>query len=349
MTRLDDYQSALLATFPDVADAELAAALEKGGTDFASFIVDHGLGPLWHERTGREEFHECRLAAEALYLAQEHALSEIGAVLDNAGIEFVVFKGAANRLLLNENPAIRACHDIDLLVRPEDRVRAASVLVEAGFTAVSDALNISHELLLSRGIVDIDLHWGLLREGRLRRDCVADMLSCRRRVHNTWMLAAEDAFFVLLVHPAFAKHLAAWNMGLHRVADIVTWLRTQSFDWQSVRGRLQQNGVQTAAWTTLRWVQFLTCRSGGTPRPLVTLNKMLTDTQPGQLRREWLDRWLRSNVSERTTNVHWARLLGFSLFLHDTPSDAMRAFVGRYRARRQSATDLAAFSKLFDQ
>jgi len=339
----------LLAAYPDVFESELVQALEAGGANFASFIVDHGLGPLWHERSGRDEFRESRLLAEALYAAQEHALGEIDAALNAAGIEYAVIKGAASRLLLHENPAIRACHDIDLLVRPDERVRTASVLVEAGFTAVSDALNISHELLLSRGIVDIDLHWGMLREGRLRRDCVADMLSRRRREHNTWMLDAEDAFFMLLVHPAFAKHLAAWNMGLHRVADTVTWLRTQPFDWQIVRNRLQQNGVQTAAWTTLRWIKLLTCRSGAPPRPLVTLTKMQTDTQPGPLRRKWLNHWLRSNISERTTNAHWARLLGFSLFLHDTPGDALRAFIGRYRARHRSTSDLAAFSKLFDQ
>ena len=346
MTRLDDYRFALLAAFPDVSDAELAAALEKGGPDFVSFIIDHGLGPLWHERTGRDEFHECRLIAEALYLAQEHALNEIGAVLDSAEIEFVVFKGAANRLLLNKNPAIRACHDLDLLVRPEDRVRAASAMAQVGFTAIPDVLNISHELVLSKGAVDVDLHWQLLREGRLRSNCAADMPSRRRRENGIWMPSAEDALFVLLVHPAFAKHLAGWQMGLHRVVDIATWLRTQSFDWQKVLAMLEQTGVRTAAWTTLRWVQLLTCRSGATPRPLVTLNKMLTDTQPGHLRRKWLNHWLRSNISERTTNAHWARLLGFSLFLHDTPGDTMRALAGRYRAHRKSSNDLEAFREL---
>ena len=348
MTRLDDYRSALLATFADVADAELAAALEQGGTDFVSFIIDHGLGPLWHERTGRDEFHECRIIAEALYLAQEHALDEIATVLDGAGIEFVVFKGAANRLLLNENPAIRACHDIDLLVRPEDRVRTASAMVEVGFTAIPDTLNISHELALSRGVVDIDLHWDLLREGRLRSDCAADMLGHRRQENGIWMLSAEDALFVLLVHPAFAKHLAGWEMGLHRVADIATWLRTQSFDWQKVRAMLEQNGVKTAAWTTLRWLQLLTRRSGVSPRSLLTLNKMLTDTQPGCSRRKWLDYWLRSNISERTAKAQWARLLGFSLFLHDTPGDAMRALAGRFRAHRKSSNDLEAFEELLN-
>ena len=339
MTRLDDYRIALLATFPDVSDAELATAMEKGGSDFVSFIIDHGLGPLWHERTGREEFHECRLIAEALYLAQEHALNEIGAVLDNAGIEFVVFKGAANRLLLNENPAIRACHDLDLLVRPKDRVQAASAMVEAGFTAIPDALIIGHELVLSKGAVDVDLHWQLLREGRLRSNCAADILSRRRRENGIWMPSAEDALFVLLVHPAFTKHLAGGEMGLHRVADIATWLRTQSFDWQKVCAMLEQNGVKTAAWTTLQWVKLLTCRSGPWPR-------LFTDTQPGPLRRKWLDHWLRSNTSERTSKAHWARLLGFSLFLHDTPADAMRALTGRYRAHRQSSNDLEAFRDL---
>ncbi|MCH8074138.1 MAG: nucleotidyltransferase family protein [Proteobacteria bacterium] len=341
MAQLDNYRSALLAAFPDVADAELAAALEKGGLDFVSFVIDHGLGPLWHVRTGRAEFHASRMSAEALYLAQEQALIEIGTVLDGAGIEYAVIKGAASRELLHENPAIRACQDLDLLVRPEDRVRTAAALVDEGFTATPVARSISRELVLSKGVVDVDLHWELLREGRLRSNCAAGMLSRRRRCGAFWMLSAEDAFFVLIVHPAFAKHLAGWGMGLHRVADIVAWLRTQSFDWQAVRARLEQNGVQTAAWATLRWVQMLT-----RPHTLPGLDAMRSEIRPGRLRKAWVDRWLRHDLSERTSNAHWARLLGFSLFLHDTPADAVRALTGRYRAHRRSSTDLEAFQEL---
>jgi hypothetical protein len=136
MSRLDKYQSALLAAFPDVSEETLVRKLDSGGSEFATFIIDHGLGPQWHLRTERAEFHESRLAAEALFLAQEHALKDIDAALDRAEIEYVVIKGAANRLILYENPAIRACHDIDLLVRPNDRVQAASALLEAGFCGV---------------------------------------------------------------------------------------------------------------------------------------------------------------------------------------------------------------------
>ena len=89
MTRLHDYRSALRAGFAEVADDELLRTLDERGTDFAAFIVDHGLGPLWHARTGRDAFRESRMRAEALYLAQQKALEEINAVLDEAGIAHV--------------------------------------------------------------------------------------------------------------------------------------------------------------------------------------------------------------------------------------------------------------------
>jgi len=138
-------------------------------------------------------------------------------------------------------------------------------------------------------------------------------------------------------------------MGLHRVADIVEFIRTQTFDWPVVRKALEQNGVQAAAWTTLRWVQLLTCRSGATPRPLATLTKMLTDTQPGQLRRKWLDRWLKGNYSDRFSTKHWIRLLALSPFLHDTWADASRALTARRRAHARREADLAAFGELLGQ
>jgi hypothetical protein len=344
MTRLDDYRSALLATFPEVSDTALESALDNGGPEFVSFVIDHGLGPLWHARTGRAEFHESRLSAEALYIAQENALCVVAARLEDAGIHFAVIKGAANRLLIYQNPAERACHDIDLLVHREDRVRAAYALVDAGFEPTPEARSISRELILIKGHVTIDLHWGLLREGRLRAEPAADMLRRRRRVGDLWMPNAEDAFFTMLVHPAFSKHLAGWAMGLHRVADISAWLRTQPFDWQTVLYRLDQYGVRTAAWATLRWLELL----AGQRTPEGT-KSMLSDLRPDPVRRAWLNRWLENNLSQRTSGRHYARLLGFSLLLHDTVSDAARAVVGRRRARRRESDDLSVFRELLDQ
>ena len=343
MSRLDDYQNALLATYPDVADNELARTLDEGGPRFVSFVISHGLGPMWHARTGRTEFHASRLSAEALFLAQEHALKDIDTALSSAGIQYALIKGAASRLLLYENPAVRACHDLDVLVCPDDKARATTVLTKAGFEAQPEADSISREVVLSRGEVNTDLHWALLREGRLRNDTTEEMLTRRQRVGDTWTLSAEDALFVLLVHPAFAKHLGGWEMGLHRVADIDVWMRTQPYEWQVVRRQLEQNGVVAAAWATLRWLELL---SDQNVQP--GLAAMLTDLRPGRLRRTWLDYWLRNNLSARTSRWHWARLLGLSMFFHDAPADAVRALTGGYRARRRSRADLAAFAELLD-
>jgi hypothetical protein len=342
MTRLDDYHSALRVGDAKVSAETLGRMLDKGGPEFTSFIVDYGLGPLWSERTGRAEFRASRLAAEALYAAQEHALFDIDTVLGRAGITYVVFKGAANRLLLYDNPVVRACHDLDLLVRREDRLQAARVLSDAGFEASPGPQSISRELVLSRAGVNIDLHWELLREGRLRADPVPGMLDRRRRVAGLWMLADDDAFFTLLVHPAFAKHLAGWEMGLHRVLDISLWLRVQPYDWDVVRESLEYNGVKTAAWATLYWVTFLM----GPQLPGET-GAMLSGLQPRQLRRAWVRRWLEYDLPARTSRLHLGRLVGFSLFLHDTPRDAVRALAGRWRAKRRQADDLAAFGELF--
>ena len=342
MTRLDDYRSALLAAFPECGSEELAAAVDAAGPDFASFVIDHGLGPLWHERTRLAVFRKSRVSAEALYLAQEHALAEIDAWLGDAAIEYVLIKGAANRLLLYDNPALRACYDFDLLVRPEDRVRTAALLSDHGYVGHPAAHRICVELVLSRDAVDIDLHWRLLREGRLREECTQGMLDRRRRCANTWMLCAEDTLFVLLVHSAFAKHVAGWEMGLHRVADIIAWLRTQAFDWSALRDRLERNGVRTAAWATLRWVQMLSH-----PHSLALLDTMVLDLQPGRLRRRWLEWWLQGDLSARLVSVHWGRLLGFSLFLHDTPRDAARAVAGRFRSGSRREADLEVFRELW--
>jgi len=343
MSRLDKYRSAMLAAFPDVDDEQLACELGKQDEHFAQFVIDHGLGPLWHGRTGREEFRASRLAAEALYMVQAQALAEIDDVLEKAGIEYAVIKGAATRPFLYANPAVRACHDIDLLVRPEDRVSAATALTSLGYLSLPEAKSISRELMLVRDDVTLDLHWELLREGRLRVDPTTEMLSRRYREEGMWLLANEDTLFLLLVHPAFAKYLAGWDMGLHRVADVILWLRTQKTDWPIVRSQLQRNGVCAAAWATLRWVELL-----ADDRAPGVLSSMLADLQPGRLKRAWLERWFINDLPARTADFHLLRLLGLSPFLHDSAADAIRAVAGRRRARRRVSADLDAFSGLLD-
>ena len=344
MSRLDDYRTALLAAHSDVSDEELSMVLDTRGAEFTGFVIDHGLGPLWHERTGNEAFYKSRMQSEALFAMQERALGDLDAALTGAGIEYALIKGAANRLLVYERPSLRACFDLDVLVRPRDRVAAAKALNGIGFTVAPEERSISRELVLSRGGTDVDLHWGLLREGRLRTDPVEAMLDRRRRLHGLWMLGADDALFALLVHPAFAKHLEGWQMGLHRVADLLNWLRGQEGDWPQVTKMLGANGVRAAAWATLCWAKLL---AGEHPPP--HLQQTLKELEPGFARSGWIGFWLRHDLPGRTSAFHWMRLLGFSAFLHDTAGDVLRAARGKRRAKRRSKADLDAFRELVDQ
>jgi len=344
MSRLDTYRAALQVADPAVSPEALVRMLDARGPAFASLVVDHGLGPIWHERTGREEFRDSRMAAEALFLVQKEALRTIGRALTGAGIEHAVIKGAANREFIYDDPPLRACHDLDLLVRPEDKVGATAALINVGFVPAPDARSISREIVLTGQRVDVDLHWGLLREGRLRVELEREMLARRRLSGDMWTLADDDALFLLLVHPAFAKHLDAWEMGLHRVLDLLEWLRRRPVDWPSVRTQLARAGVRSAAWATLRWTSLLAGRQAP-PQ----LDVMLADLAPGALRSAWLERWLQADLPARTAGARWLRLLAFSAFLHDTPGDALRAFAGQRRAARRRDADLAPFSRLFGQ
>jgi hypothetical protein len=342
MSRLDDYRAALLAAHPEVPVDELLAALDEQGEAFPKFIIDHGLGPLWHERSGRAEFHESRMQAEALFVCQEKALREIDTALNVADIDHLVMKGSATRLLLYDNPAVRTCHDIDILVSPQDRVRAAKSLVAPGFRPVLEPRNISRGIVLARSDTDVDLHWGLLREGRLREDVTEDMLGRRGRHLDTWMQSPEDTLFTLLVHPAFADHLAGWGMGLHRVADVLVWVRTQAFHWEQVEQMLLDTGVRTAAWATLRWAQLL---SGGyAPR---LLDDMIDCLRPGRARSSWLEYWLENDLPARASGMPWMRHAGFLPYLHDTIRDVGRAMVGRLQAKGRVSEDLEALRRLF--
>jgi hypothetical protein len=344
MSWLDTHRLALRAADPAATREDLCRALEAQGHSFVSFVVDHGLGPLWHARSAREEFRDSRMAAEALFVVQQAALREIDDALGAAGIEYALIKGAANRLLVQGNPALRACHDLDLLVRQEDRLGATAALMRIGFVPAPDVRSISREIVLTRQRVDVDLHWGLLREGRLRLDVVPGLLARRRRAAGAWMLSDDDALFALLVHPAFAKHLDSWEMGLHRVVDVLDWLRRGACDWPVVRRRLEENGVRAAAWATLRWVELL----AGEQAP-DGLASMLADLEPGPLRRRWLGQWLHSDLPARTAGMRWLRLLAFSAFLHDRPQDALRAYSGQREAMRRTEADMRAFSALLGQ
>ncbi len=70
--------------------------------------------------------------AHAAALLRAHALSVIARLLERAGVEALLVKGAALALTLYPTPAARPMADVDLLVREGDRDRVVAALIAGG-------------------------------------------------------------------------------------------------------------------------------------------------------------------------------------------------------------------------
>jgi hypothetical protein len=339
--RVASFRKALLPVNRNVEATRLMEALGRDGDDLLALIRKQGLAPIWHHvlqrhglLTGLSEhivraLAEDRHAATARYLAQRNALARVDGLFESANIRYVVIKGTALREALYDDPALRPAGDIDLLVTKHDRLRACALLREAGYRMELDPDNISHEVTFTDGIVDIDLHWDILRPGRTRTEMTLGILDRRQRIAGFWGASDEDALFLMLIHPAFTKYVSSPNLGLRMVVDFLYWIQKRSVDWPTVVVRLEQAGLKTAAWTQLRWYGQLTST---TDHPL--LSSWARDLAPGHLRRAYLDFWLAQDLPERWLQRSWCIQLGFTLFLHDSLKDAMRAVAGWWRSRR---------------
>ncbi len=71
-----------------------------------------------------------RVAAQQLHMT--HELSKLLAAFNDAGVPVMLLKGAALTLCLYDEAGLRPMSDVDLLVRPADVARAATVLRQAG-------------------------------------------------------------------------------------------------------------------------------------------------------------------------------------------------------------------------
>ncbi len=346
-TRLTIDQQALLPADAHVDPAACRAALADGGADFLELILAQGLGPLWHHCLQShglldalpgevtDALRDDRMSAAGGYLAQRAALDRLDRLFETEGIPWLVMKGAHVRECAYPDPALRPAGDIDILIPPADRRRAARALLGAGHAVHADPANISHEATFSHGGVDIDLHWHILRPGRTRLDLTGQLLERRQRVGGQWGPCDSDTLFLMLTHPAFAKYVCSPNMGLGRVADFLLWVQQRPVDWPAVVKRLDAAGLKTAAWTMLSWFRLL-----APPALHATLDGWLGSVRPGRLRAAYLRQWLLRDLPGRWLQRPVLIQFGFTLPLHDRPGDALHALRGVRQARRNRRHDL---------
>jgi hypothetical protein len=266
-----------------------------------------------------------RRAVAVAAFRQEHVLGKATALLDEIGVEHVVFKGALVRQLLYAKPHLRPAVDADLLVAPARAPEAVRALQARGFEPTLASHSDTHEACLTWHEVQLDLHWSLLRPGRMRVDLTDEILATRVREGQLWRPDDAHLTLAMLVHPAITDHVTG---RLISAVDLDRWLRSRPVPWPAVLGILDRIGLRTAAWAMLYWTHGLL----ETPVP----EDVWRALAPSPLRRRYLEAWLRQDPArlygQRPNLVRGA----FSLALQDRVSDVARALWRLARKHRLS-------------
>jgi hypothetical protein len=261
-----------------------------------------------------EQLRARRLRVAASLARQDHLLDEACALLDDLKAKYVVFKGVLARALLYAEPHLRPAVDVDLLLASEMTTSVAGALAQRGYHAGVAPHSDTHELTLTRPGIEIDLHWSLLRPGRMRVDITPEILANRVRRGELWSPNDTHLTVAMLVHPAITDHVTG---RLISAVDLDRWLRQTAVEWNAVIEVLGRIGLRTAAWAMLRWTHGLF----DTPVPEEAWRAL----SPPRLRQRYIDAWLHRDpgrlYAQRPNLVRGA----FSLALQDRVSDAARA------------------------
>ena len=342
---MDPYLFHKLALSPlikSIAEEEFESIADQigkiGENTFFRFLAINLLTPLWHESLAKhdaaylfsddfnEKLKKATLMASARYMQQQHALNRTAEILDAEAIPYAVYKGAHIREMIYKNPAVRISDDLDIFVAKADRDKTLQIFANSGYEFNLSPDTISHEAVITNANTKIDLHWDILRPGRTQIFLAEKLLAERQQFNNLWVLSPEAELFIMLVHPVITKYLTAPHAALIRVVDLLRWIETQEPDWQKVYNLLEDSGLKTAAWINGYWLNLLAGRT--------LPEKFLEQLKPSVLKGIHLQNWINKNYSTKFLHKSLLIKAGFTLAVHDTVFDAIRAARSLQREKR---------------
>jgi hypothetical protein len=295
---------------------------EQARNDYLDFILLNRLGPslldqlgshiitkLWSAEQTKGLHDTCRQVA-IHYLQQKATILEITTILENHAIPHAIFKGAHTRELVYPKAASRPSSDIDILINENDKEAVISHFASQGFKLYSSAQNLTHQVSLVKGNAAIDLHWHILRPGRVAKTLTGTLLDNRMKYGDHWSLKNEENLFLLLIHPVFTEYSLATQSRLDLMLDLIYWLKTQEIEWEHILKLLKQTSLRTAAWITLSYLHILT----GVTIP----QNVMDDITPGRLKKWYLRKWIDTDLPAQYRTRPFIAKTGFTLFAHDS-------------------------------
>ena len=315
---------------------------------FVRFILQQGLGGFWFnalKETSSAPFppafvtklKDAAYRNAVNYLQQQCTLKNIEKLFEDHSIRHAVMKGAHIREVLYEQPAIRPACDIDILIAENEKTQVIKALIAYGMELQPEARNISHEISLTKNNVSLDLHWNLLRPGRIRTNLTDEFLQNRMDYSGRYGLCSEATLFLMLVHPVFTKYATAPQSSLMRIVDLMCWIKQREIDWQKLQDWLKKGGVQSSAWITAEWLTLLT----GFRLPEPFMQKI----KPGKFRSAYLRKWLSDDYSSALQRYPILIQAGLTLPAHDRFADAFRAISTLVKEKRVAPQKLLQLQK----
>ncbi len=318
-------------------------------TDFIIFVHQQGLAQMWlpflqahalpsNWQTTIGDLKQDALTTAASQLMQRKASADTHQAFRDAGIDYLVFKGANLRDTIYDDPTHRPVCDIDILVREESKFDAIKALQQAGFSSHHLAENISHETSMLRQGVWLDLHWHLLRPGRTRIDLNDYLFSQRRAFGKLQGLSNEASLLVMLIHPAISKYVNGTASSLRHLVDIHRLAQQDDIDWERLVAMLEAAGTKTAAWASLAWLNMLS------DAPMYA--DLAGQLRPSGLKARWLGYWMGKGLNRKFAERRVVLRVGFSLMLQDNLKDVVHAVRTLKEEKDKTAATMQAFEQI---
>ncbi len=195
--------------------------------------------------------------------------------LADAGIEAVLFKGAAMCALYYAHPGDRMMADVDVLVRPDDAPRAAQVLERAGWESTArPGIGLRHAL--GFGIppdAGLDLHGRPVHEPVDPEPFWQAAGAASIGGAEVRVLHPSDELLVMCVHAQYPN-----ARGTRWVADVAVLVRAagKRLDWQRLVARAEELQVTAAVERALRIAR----EDFGVPVPDAALTRLAAAKRP---------------------------------------------------------------------
>ncbi len=177
------------------------------------------------------------------YQQQKFAMDRICSAFDEAGIRYVLLKGAVIRDLYPE-PELRTSSDIDILV-DEHNMNAATKQLHSIGCEYYKRTDHDVSFFTSDG-VHIELHHSLVSDKFVFGKPLGKAWEC---VHLTSGCRYDFAneFFVYYHYAHLAKHLVNGGFGIRFVLDLWLMMQKMSWDEQKLDAMLREGGIATMA------------------------------------------------------------------------------------------------------